>query len=121
MTEIEMGQASPFLRRTTRGFAHWCPGCEEMHVIFDRWQFNGDVNRPTFTPSVKITGLKAVVKDGKWTGEYVRGADGKPLPYCCHYFLTAGQLHFCPDSLHALFGKTVPLPELPDFAKDLEV
>lgn len=113
-----MGQVSPYLRRVEGGYAHWCPACEEMHVIFDRWQFNGNVQCPTFTPSVKITGKKTVKVNGRWTGEWVRGPDGKALDDCCHYFLTDGQIRFQPDCKHALAGKTVPLPPLPDFLTD---
>ena len=28
-----MGQINSKLRSVTGGFAHWCPGCEGMHVI----------------------------------------------------------------------------------------
>lgn len=114
-----MGQVSAFLRRTTTGYAHWCPGCRELHVIPDSWQFDGKLDRPTFTPSVAITGVQTVVDDrGEWTGEWVRGPDGQALPYCCHYILTAGVLAFQPDCTHALKGKSVPLPRLPSFVCD---
>lgn len=113
-----MGQVSAKLRRTTRGYAHWCPGCEELHVIFDSWTFDGNLDAPTFNPSVKITGKKVVVKDGRWTGEWVRDANGNPVDDCCHYFLHAGVLRFCGDSLHALAGKDVPLPDLPAHLTD---
>lgn len=91
-----------------------------MHVLPDRWKFvNADLVRPTFTPSFKITGVQTVVDDkGTWTGEWKRGPDGKPLPYCCHYILTNGILNFCVDCTHALAGKAVPLPDLPEFMRD---
>jgi hypothetical protein len=123
-----MGQASAVLRRMTNGFSHWCPGCEEMHVIYTArpneypngpcWTFDGNAERPTFNPSVKITGKKTVKVNGKWTGEWVRDANGKAVDECCHYFLHEGVLKFCSDSTHALAGKNVPLPALPDFLKD---
>lgn len=90
---------------STWGYLHWCPGCDEPHGIpipndlNDRkvfWDFNGDVEKPTFNPSVKIT----TEKHGK--------------PWCCHYFLHGGMLNFCGDSTHALAGKVVPLPEFPE-------
>lgn len=89
-----------------------------MHVIPDSWAFNGNLGVPTFTPSVKITGKKIVTVDGKWTGEWVRDAQGKTVDDCCHYILTDGQLNFCSDSLHPLAGQTVPLPDLPEFVTD---
>jgi hypothetical protein len=110
-----MGKLSTVLRNVEGGFGHWCPGCGEMHVVPNRWAFDGNIEHPTFNPSVKITGVQTVVDEhGEWTGEWKRDADGKLLPYCCHYVLHAGQLQFCNDSTHALAGKTVPLPPLPE-------
>ena len=84
-----------------------------MHWIGDGWQFNGDVNKPTFTPSVKITGKQKIVVDGKWSGGWVRGPDGAPVDFCCHYILTNGVLNFCGDCTHKLKNSSVPLPALP--------
>jgi hypothetical protein len=100
-----MGQVSPKLRSVNGGFAHWCPGCRRMHVIphgnakGPQWTFNGDVNRPTFSPSVKLD----------W---------GDVPPKVCHYFLTDGMLQFCGDSYHHLAGQTVELPNLPEAQQD---
>jgi hypothetical protein len=82
------------------GWAHWCPGCQEMHRLPevpppDGWAFNGDLDRPTFTPSFKHS----------WN-------EGQ-VALCCHYILTAGVLDFQGDSTHALRGP-VPLPDIPD-------
>lgn len=125
-----MSQASATLRKVQGGYAHWCPGCEEMHFIATeeprangaRWSFNGDVDRPTFSPSVKIT-----------SGHYAQGWQGKSC-WCtykteegedpgfacgiCHYFLRDGRIEFCADSTHALAGRTVDLPALPSAAQD---
>ncbi len=71
-----------------------CPGCNEWHIIYVKgkvaWEFNGDVNSPTFTPSLKLT------------------ADG----YCCHSFIRAGKIQFLGDCTHELAGQTVDLPEI---------
>lgn len=114
-----MGRLSSKLWRNARGFAHWCPGCNEIHVVPDSWSFDGNLEQPTFFPSVKHTG-KQTVKDaeGRWTGEWVKGPDGKALDDCCHYNLRDGQLHFCSDSVHHLKNQTVPLPDLPNFLRD---
>ena len=89
-----------------------------MHIIPGTWSFNGELDCPTFTPSVRITGKQTIKNErGEWTGEWVRDAAGNPLDYCCHYILTVGQLQFCGDSTHALSGKTVPLPDLPDWLR----
>ena len=113
-----MGQVSASLRRAETGYSHWCPGCHEMHMIPDGWTFDGNLQSPTFQPSVKITGKQSVIVNGEWTGEWVRDANGNALDYCCHYNLTAGNLQFHRDSTHALKGQTVPLPVLPEHMRD---
>lgn len=105
-----MGQAGPFLRRVTNGYSHWCPGCEEMHAIATdgpnycgaRWTFDGNLDAPTFSPSINISSPEHMFEDGV-----------KIEAERCHYFLKAGQLQFMGDSTHALSGKTIPLPPLP--------
>lgn len=89
-----------------------------MHVIPKGWKSNGNADAPTFTPSVKITGKQRVIVDGRWDGEWVRDAAGNPLDYCCHYFVTAGELQYQNDCTHALKSKTVALPEIPDHLRD---
>lgn len=91
-------QVSTKLRRTNAGYAHWCPGCKEMHIIPDSWDFDGNLDSPTFAPSVLLRRPPAIS--------------------CCHYFLRAGQLDFCPDSFHELQAKLVPLPALPEAYRD---
>lgn len=119
-----MGQVSKYLRKTVQGHSHWCPGCSEMHILFDSWHFNGNVDKPTYTPSFKHTGLKRNIVDGAWVGEgkdaWLYDAAGNPIPKVCHYILTDGVLHFCADSTHTLAGKSVPLPELPLAYQDTE-
>lgn len=77
----------------------WCPGCKEIHTYDASWAFNGDMQRPTFTPSLLHP--------------------SKPIR--CHLFITNGEIQFCTDCGHELAGKTVPLPDLPDWMqKDVE-
>lgn len=114
-----VGQVSSKLRRTANGYSHWCPACEEMHQLPDSWTFvNHDLERPTFTPSFLHTGVRAIWRDGEWTGEFVRDAAGKPVPLRCHYILTDGILNFCADCAHAMAGKSVSLPDLPVELRD---
>lgn len=79
--------------------SHWCPGCNRLHRINVRnpnestgakWHWDGNVDRPTFSPSVNIVGQ-------------------------CHYFVRNGRIEFCDDSLHFLAGKRVEMPDLPDW------
>lgn len=84
----------------------WCPGCDGAHglrVSTDpapgpRWGFNGDYDRPTFTPSVLV----------RYDGADVGMPDAPPA--VCHSFVTDGQIQFLGDCTHALAGQTVPLP-----------
>lgn len=101
------------LRRTVIGWAHYCPGCDELHVIPDRWTFDGNTTSPTFMPSVLTSG----VRHQHGTLEAVL-VNGKPIPYRCHYHLTAGRLQFLSDCTHALRSTTVALPALPNWAQD---
>jgi hypothetical protein len=91
-----------------------CPGCKEMHQVMvgdgpgPRWGFNGDYDRPTFTPSVRVAGHKVIRdSDGNWTGEWERDSAGNPVPSVCHSFVRDGQIQFLGDCTHDLTGKTV--------------
>lgn len=93
------------------GFGHWCPGCNSGHEIDTeepnasgaKWSFNGDHDRPTFSPSINI----------RW-GNKVPGHESFTRGGACHYFVTDGQIVFCADSTHAFAGQTVVLPDLPE-------
>lgn len=95
-----------------------CPGCREIHHVQvegegrPRWGFNGDYERPTFTPSVLVRSKQIERNErGEWTGEWVRDAGGNALDSVCHSFVTDGQIQFLGDCTHALAGQTVPLPD----------
>jgi len=80
-----------------------CPGCQRPHKVqiegHGAWGWNGDITRPTFTPSVLVT------YDGADAG-----TDGAP-PKTCHSYVTDGLIRFLGDSTHALAGQVVDLPE----------
>lgn len=89
---------SAVLAKSGGHYLHWCPGCDSYHVIYvdkrnpvtgAQWTFNGNVNKPSFTPSINIVGQ-------------------------CHYFITDGRIQFCGDCKHDLKEQTVDLPPLPD-------
>lgn len=103
-----MSQISPKLRAGPPGyFTHWCPACEGAHQYSQTWKFNGNIDKPSFSPSMKIT------YSGKDAGEK-RDDDHRAPAARCHYFLTDGELRFCGDCSHSMSGKTVPLPDLPE-------
>jgi hypothetical protein len=113
-----MGQVSKYLRRGVQGYFHYCPACHEMHCCFDSWNFDGNVESPTFSPSFSITGVKRKMTDDVWNGEWERDEHGKAKPMVCHYILRKGVLEFQRDCTHELAGKNIPLPELPLWAQD---
>ncbi|WP_339767106.1 DUF6527 family protein [uncultured Pseudosulfitobacter sp.] len=88
--------------------AFMCPGCGYLHqVTVDGsrgWTFNGDGDRPTFSPSVLVRTGSAV--DPTFVDE-----PGDP-PTVCHSFVTDGRIRFLDDSTHELAGQTVDLPDL---------
>lgn len=84
-----------------------------MHPLPDSWTFNGDLRRPTFSPSFKHGGYRCVFENGQWTGEWMRGPDGEPLDGTCHYIITEGRIQFCPDSWHGR-SDIVQMPLIPE-------
>ena len=78
----------------------WCDGCGDPHAFeVPRWTFDGDYDRPTFEPSLLL-----------------RSTQGEDMtPHVCHLFLRDGQLQYLGDCTHKLAGKTVSLPEPPDW------
>jgi hypothetical protein len=112
-----MSQAGKFLRRTgasdgytAGGYAHWCPACNEMHAFAidapqrngAKWTFDGNLESPSFSPSMNIR-----------IGPYPSDDEKSGRIDVCHYFLNGGMLQFLTDCTHDLKGQTVPLPELP--------
>lgn len=105
--ESDQIKLSPYLVRykKLRPFCvwHYCPACKSLHgYAVDKpfengaqWKWNGDVEKPTFTPSMNINaGTK----------------------YTCHYFLTDGKIQYLSDCGHALAGQTIDLPKIPEDA-----
>lgn len=107
------------LRRLEGGYvAFVCPGCGRRHKLrvdgdgSPRWSFNGDLDRPTFTPSI-------LARREEWTppvmGENLAEWKRAPWPQTkvmtiCHSFVTDGRIQFLSDCTHALAGQTVDLP-----------
>lgn len=78
-----------------------CPGCNALHpyrvsgeATGPMWTWNGDIERPTFTPSLLVN-------------------PGDPTS-SCHLFVTDGQIQYCSDSFHSLAGKTVEMVDIPE-------
>lgn len=76
-----------------------CPGCGGFHQIWigdgsgPRWQFNGDFDHPTFSPSLLVRAHDD--EDGE--------------DYICHSFIRDGHWEFLSDCTHSLAGQRVPM------------
>jgi hypothetical protein len=62
-----------------------------------QWDFDGDLEAPTLSPSIKTTPYDGSV---------------------CHSFLRNGVFEFLGDCTHSLKGQHVPMPDLPDWVVD---
>lgn len=69
----------------------YCPGCKSFHMITSAggWVFNGNMDKPTFSPSL------------------VADANSNSV---CHSFIRDGKIEYLSDSHHVLAGQTVDLP-----------
>ncbi len=75
-----------------------CPVCGTHSVPVTgpkKWGFNGDLEKPTITPSVL---------------HFHTRPDGSRQTHC-HYFVRDGKIQYCGDSPHKLSGQTVDLPD----------
>jgi hypothetical protein len=76
----------------------YCEGCkthEAVPISGPRaWGWNGDLERPTLTPSILST---------------TPHPDGNRV---CHSFVTDGKIQYLGDCSHALAGQTIDLPDL---------
>ena len=80
-------------------FLFWCPGCKNMHPFsvadappYTNWAFNGDLEKPTFTPSLLCNSQDPASR--------------------CHLFVTGGKIQFLGDCWHALKGQTVDMVDV---------
>lgn len=103
------------------GWMFWCPGCNDRHWFridhggapvradgtpLPVWSFDGNMDAPTFAPSLLYHTETGDWVDGKWVGT------GRVT--LCHLHLRAGMLEFLADCPHPLRDQVVPLPELPE-------
>lgn len=80
-----------------------CPGCGDAHPVRiastdparPAWGWNGDREKPTFTPSLLVQ------------YDY---QDGRPTKVC-HSMIVDGSIQFLGDCTHDKRGQTLPLPE----------
>lgn len=88
----------------------WCAGCQTHHravVSAGGWAWNRSVDRPTLTPSVRVSGTR-MPTDAE--AERILAGERVDLERtCCHSFVTDGRIRYLDDCTHALAGQTVDL------------
>ena len=91
-------------RDNTGLYLFYCPGCDCDHGVWvdfpnpttgGRWTFNGNVEWPTFNPSLLIS----------WNLE-------KDYKRICHSVIKDGVIEYLNDCTHALAGKRVEMEEI---------
>jgi len=95
-------------------FKFHCPACGKEHVIKAGakysppyvWYFNGDINKPTFSPTVMARWGKYADPDwkepaepGNWSGK-------------CHFEIRDGKITFLKDSTHSMAEQTIDMPDV---------
>ena len=102
----------------------WCPGCRDVHFVNgaphpDGWTWNGDLERPTISPSI-------LVRYRHWeppvTAENLEQWKREPweqhqVDRVCHSFVRDGVWEYLADSTHEYAGLNIPManvtPEWP--------
>jgi hypothetical protein len=103
-------------RTTDNHLIFYCEGCEQCHGVTEGWSFNGDFNKPTFSPSILVRGTKITEKGladyEQWCKDGYPDRNGEPLDHVktvCHSFVTDGKIQYLSDCTHDLAGQTVEL------------
>ena len=69
----------------------FCPGCGYDHGFDSRWTFNGDVDKPTFKPSLLVNAQNFKLR--------------------CHLYVTDGKIKYLTDCYHSLKGQTIQMED----------
>lgn len=83
---------------------YWCQGCECLHIVNlggderPRWGWNGDVAKPTLTPSIRT---------------FRPAKDDRPEQTQCHHFVRDGVIEFLSDSARHQVRGHQPLQPIP--------
>lgn len=100
------------------GLTFYCLACQQRHVVGLGWQFNGNLDKPSFTPSVVVRLGHYLTGDATtchcaWSRRFPRqGPEPRPC-VLCHSVITDGMITYTSDCSHAFKNRTIPLPELP--------
>lgn len=90
---------NPILQHWGDGiYCFYCPACKELHDFntkgHRRWVFNGNKEKPTFTPSLRVYGRGRVTK--------------------CHLIMNDGMIEYMNDCPHFYAFRKIPMVPIPD-------
>ena len=73
-------------------YGFYCPGCG-CHHSYDikRWKFNGDLKKPSFTPSLLVWQSRPELR--------------------CHLYVTDGKIKYLHDCFHKYKGRTIDMED----------
>lgn len=101
---LRLSYLTPSEKRNTQ-FLFYCPGCNCAHIIPTEcsfkgpiWNFDGNMESPTFTPSLRT---------------FYTHPNSKEKITTCHLTITNGKIQYCADSPHALAGQTISMVPIP--------
>ena len=86
----------PGCKAASMGGAHYIPVNPNKNSLGAGWNFDGNEEKPTFTPSV--------------LGKAKYGDDQKEQR--CHLFVKVGQIQYLSDCDHEFAGQTVPMVKI---------
>lgn len=99
-----------------RGYRFYCPGCKDYHGVSTNldlrgphWRFDGNLERPTFSPSVRVRGGWVYHDDGDATFD---------PSFFCHFFVQHGRIEYLSDCTHALATSVVDMVDLDTLGPD---
>lgn len=98
--------------------AFFCPGCSMQHAVRvgssgakppagAAWEWNGDMYRPTFSPSILVRGTVPIT-DAEHE-RIMRGEEVTLRDFVCHSFVRDGYIEYQSDCTHLLKGHTIQL------------
>lgn len=101
---------------TSTGYMIRCPACQwhefpKVGKLGASWTFNGNLERPTFQPSMNY---RFNPSDSKHYSPNIKSSQ-------CHFIVTNGRIAFCGDCTHHLKGQTLELEPWPEAEAEVKL
>lgn len=116
---MEFNKLSSILAESGGNIFFECPACETPHGINcgkgsgPAWSWNGNVEKPTFHPSILVQcrrGVPEAAEDN--VDQILRGEIVQRIyDHVCHSFVEDGNIRFLSDCTHELVSTTVQIPD----------